>query len=249
MLLSLLTDFGPGSSYVAQMKARLLEERPALSLVDISHDCPPQDLRAAAWLLYSFVQGLPRRRRLHLCVVDPGVGSERALVWLRALGQDFLAPDNGLLSYVLALDPQARSRLLPSAPVTGSATFHGRDHFVPLALRLLAGEDPGGVEGKARCPYRLEPESEGEALKGRILFVDDFGNCISALREEHAGHAGGRFVYGDREMPLRRCYAECREGEASVILGSAGHYEIALKDGSAAELVGREEELVLLPRE
>ncbi len=248
ILLSLLTDFGLDSSCVAQLKALLLEEAPGQAFVDISHACPPQDLRAAAWLLYSFVQGLPRRKRLHLCVVDPGVGSARAVLHLRALGQEFLAPDNGLLSYILDLDPRAECCALPAAPEKGSSTFHGRDHFLPLALRRLRGEDLGGGTCNPCSPFSLKPRRVGETWRGAVLFVDGFGNRITALQAEHAGGRPPenlRFVYGDQELPLQRCYADCGPGEPSVILNSTGHFEIALKNGNADKELQEGGDLIL----
>ncbi|MFM8706367.1 MAG: S-adenosyl-l-methionine hydroxide adenosyltransferase family protein, partial [Planctomycetia bacterium] len=150
-IVTLTTDFGSGSGYVAELKGRLLHARTAFTLVDLSHDVPPHDVRAAAWLVGQGCPAFPAGT-LHLVVVDPGVGTDRGLVWARLGGpdsrQEFLCPDNGLLTLAARRLPLVLARRLP-VPAAAAATFHGRDVLAPLAARLLDG---------------LAPESLGERL-------------------------------------------------------------------------------------
>ena len=140
-VVTLTTDFGSGSGYVAALKGRLLQAKSPFTLVDISHDVPSHDIRAAAWLVGQGCPAFPSGT-LHIVVVDPGVGTDRGLVWAR-LGtpeahQDFLCPDNGVLTRALQRLPLIEARRL-DIPSDAAATFHGRDVLAPLAARLLDG--------------------------------------------------------------------------------------------------------------
>ncbi|MCA9784474.1 MAG: SAM-dependent chlorinase/fluorinase [Candidatus Delongbacteria bacterium] len=242
MIVTLLSDFGLDSSYVGQMKLALLEGCPGLELVEISHLCPPQDVRAAAFLIYSAIKDLPRRPRLHVCVVDPGVGSPRGVLALKALGQWFLAPDNGLLSYIVQLDPACEGWLLPAAPPGASRTFHGRDHFVPLALHLLA-HDSVPTQSRVVQPkpvFSREPERTRAGFRARWLFTDGFGNRISALRREHlegTDPRSCRFQCGQSSVGWVDVYSQAEPGGLCVLEGSSGHIELAIRDGAAAARV------------
>src|SRR5690349_16009936 len=137
----LLTDFGLADGYVGIMKGVLLGIAPRAPLVDLSHDVPPQDIATGAWILHTAWRYFPPGS-IFLCVVDPGVGSARRPVALRANARLFVGPDNGLFTYVLASEPPDASVILDNpryrlpAP---SATFHGRDIFAPAAGHLAAG--------------------------------------------------------------------------------------------------------------
>lgn len=194
-LLALLTDFDVDSGYVAVMRALAFEASPNLRVVDVSHGVPAHDVAEGAWLAYAWTRSLPARPRLLLAVVDPGVGGPRAVIHVAAHGQEYIAPDNGLLSLVIASDPDAVVRRLPVAPAGASRTFHGRDHLLPLALTRLAGEwrpeemplhEACGLSG---LEYR--PAPAGEGLRGVVLHADRFGNLITSLREEHLVEVGG----------------------------------------------------------
>jgi len=270
-LLALLTDFGADSGYVAMLHALAVEALPKLRVVDVSHGVPPHDVAEAAWLAYAWTRGLPRRPRLLLAVVDPGVGGPRPVIHVAAHGQEYVAPDNGLLELVIASDPAAVVRRLPAAPPGASDTFHGRDHLLPLALTRLAGEwraDELPLHQPVRLPgLEFEPEERGDGWRGRVLHADRFGNLITSLRAEHlrraAERAGGpgaanegdesgtsppvRPLFQGADIPLRRSYEEIGDGELAALLGSTGHVELALKRASALEVFGRKPRLDLLP--
>ena len=143
-IITLTTDFGSGSHYVAAMKGVILSFAPAATIVDIAHDIPPQDIRRAALLLDDVADWFPPET-IHVAVVDPGVGTDRAIVYARIGQQHFVAPDNGLLSRLAARGLRRRSSFALSSPAYWleqvSTTFHGRDIMAPVAARLAMGLD------------------------------------------------------------------------------------------------------------
>jgi S-adenosyl-L-methionine hydrolase (adenosine-forming) len=240
-IVTLLTDFGAGSGYPAQMKGVLLAALPEAQLVDLSHDVPHYDVLAGALLLEACVPRFPARA-VHCAVVDPGVGTpRRPLCVVDAAGRKLVGPDNGLFTPFLG---GARAFLLANpevAPEPASATFHGRDLFAPVAAWLAAGGDPGRLGPAVPDPLRLrwpEPRRAGEELLGEVLLADAFGNLLTNLRAadlpagppqvELAGHAA-RWV---------RTYGEARPGELVALLGSSGRLELAVREGSAARALG-----------
>lgn len=231
----LLTDFGTADGYVAEMKGVLLSRAPLVPLIDASHDVPPHDVEFARITLARYWRRYPVGT-VHLCIVDPGVGSARAALAVASGGQFFVGPDNGLLSPALfALDAQVVA--LPSSP-SASATFHGRDLFAPAAARLAMGEplealgerydDP--VRRRTPAPFR---RTDG-MIVGEVLTVDRFGNAITNL----IARGDGRVHVGELTLPLARTYADVDNGSPVALVGSSGLIEVAVRDGSAAERLG-----------
>ena len=246
-LVTLLTDFGDGSGYPAQMKGVLLSAAPDARIVDLSHGVPAFDVLAGALLLESCVPWFPADA-IHVAVVDPGVGtSRRALVVVDAEGRRLLGPDNGLLTPFLG--PGARAHALDASgvlPDLRSATFHGRDLFAPAAAWLARGGDPSGLGPAVADPVRLRwPEasvSEGEA-EGEVLAADGFGNLVTSIRERDIAAAGdgpvrGVFVAG-RPVRWVRTFGEGAPGELLAMFGSGGRVEIAVREGNASAGLGR----------
>jgi S-adenosylmethionine hydrolase len=257
--IALLTDFGTADGYVGVMKGVLLGIAPGVALIDLTHDIPPQDIREAAWVLHTSWRYFPAGT-IFLCVVDPGVGTGRRPVALRADGRVFVGPDNGLFSYVLAAtEPEAAVTLddprhhLPGA----SATFHGRDIFSPCAAHLAAGV-PLAALGSPLDPASLirlappRPTWDGETLRGRVLHVDRFGNLITSVSGALATAALtapdvtlrlGTYLITDRA----RTFASGPEQRLFVLLDSSGHLAIALRNGSAAAYMGagRDDEIAI----
>jgi S-adenosylmethionine hydrolase len=248
VIVTLLTDFGLQDHFVAAMKGVILTLHPAATLVDVTHEVPPQDVESAAYTLGA-VHSLFPPGTIHLAVVDPGVGSARRPLALEAAGQRFVGPDNGLFTPILDRDPEWRAfeiaeRRFLREPV--SDTFHGRDVFAPAAGALARGVPASELGPPVRDPVRLPdlPVVRGEAeVRGAVVHVDRFGNCITnlgreelgipALREGFVLEIGGRRVGG-----LRRSYAGAPEGQAFPIWGSSGLLEISVNRGSAAEFLG-----------
>jgi S-adenosylmethionine hydrolase len=229
--ITLLTDFGTADGYVGEMKGVLITNAPECPIVDVAHDLPAHDVDAARLTLARYWRRYPTGT-IHLVVVDPGVGSNRAALAVESDGRLLVGPDNGVLSPAL-LGRDARVVSLP-IPATASATFHGRDVFAPAAARLAHGSGidalgaPMGDPVVRRTP---EPRRTGDgALHGEVIMVDRFGNAITNL----AGK-GTRVATKNREMRLRRTYAELDIGELAAVVGSNGFVEIVLREGRAAD--------------
>ncbi|MGH7580208.1 MAG: SAM hydrolase/SAM-dependent halogenase family protein, partial [Gemmatimonadales bacterium] len=171
-LITLLTDFGTTDSYVAEVKGTLLATAPGATLVDVTHSVPPGDVRAGAYLLGRVWHRFPAGT-VHLAVVDPGVGTDRAALALAAHGHSFVGPDNGLFTFVLR-DTEVQIVSLPTHD-GATATFHGRDLFAPAAAALAAGAALATLgEPLAAMPARLayaEPRYEGKSVVGQVVYV------------------------------------------------------------------------------
>jgi S-adenosylmethionine hydrolase len=243
-LFTLTTDFGAGSGYPAQMKGVLLAARPDARIVDVSHDVPRHDVLAGALLLEACVPWFPRGA-IHVAVVDPGVGTtRRALCAVDPEGRRFVAPDNGLLTPFLGAGARAFA-LAPGGalPPPRSATFHGRDLFAPAAVLLGDGEAPSSLGPAVDDPVRLpwpRAEVRGEEVRGETLAADPFGNLVTSIRDgDLAGGAVARAEVDGRPARWVRTFGEGAAGELLALLGSGGRVEVAVREASAAALLGR----------
>jgi S-adenosylmethionine hydrolase len=184
-VITLLTDFGTQDYFVAAVKGVILTNNPSASIIDITHEVPAQDIEAGAFTLLTCYRDFPSRT-IHVAVVDPGVGSARRPIVIKAGSHYFVGPDNGLFSYVLDQEPSHKifhvtaSKYFRQPP---SPTFHGRDVFAPIAAALSNGIKPNQLGSRITDEVRLAPLSpvkrpDGK-LQGRIIQVDRFGNCIT----------------------------------------------------------------------
>jgi S-adenosylmethionine hydrolase len=190
---------------------------------------------------------------LHLIVVDPGVGTGRRIVWVRAGGQEYLAPDNGVLSRVLAAAPAEGPRVLP-VPAGASTTFHGRDVIAPAAAALVEGAAPESLGPAAGPLVQLpipEPRETPAGIEGEVVHVDAFGNLLTNLAAALLPRlvAAGRLVVGDRQITRVVCtYGDAPPGELVALVGSQGVIEAAVVQGRAdAALAAGVGTRVLLP--
>lgn len=245
-LVSLLTDFGPGSVYVGQMHAVLLSRAPTLRIVDLAHDCPPGGVAAAAYILQRSYQHFPTGT-VHIAVVDPGVGSARGILAVQANEHIFLAPDNGLLGGLLedARDAEVRrvdQRELMNATI--SRTFHGRDVFAPVAAYLAEGGVLAGVGPRVEAAGPLPGPRVGEStIEGHVLIEDRFGNLITDIPRsvlQTLGdpsrirvRVGAAFI-----QSVMQTFSDVAEGVALTYVGSGDHLEIAVNAGRASDLLG-----------
>jgi S-adenosylmethionine hydrolase len=243
---ALLTDFGPGSYYVGQMHAVLARLAPRARVLDLAHDCPAGRVEVGAYLLGRTWPHCPPGT-VHVVVVDPGVGGERALLAVRAGGQVFLGPDNGVLGPALGQAEEVRrianERLFPGSV---SATFHGRDVLAPVAARLVAGTpfaEVGPIAVAAGPPPGARLVDGG--VEGSVLFEDRFGNLVTNVPGSlfEGWPADGaqevRVLIGAATLAgLRRTYADVGAGELLAYVGSGEHLEVAVRGGSAAAVLG-----------
>jgi S-adenosylmethionine hydrolase len=235
-IVTLLTDFGLADTYVGQMKGAILAVSPAVTLVDLTHAVPPQDVLAGAFQLWAAVEPLPAGT-IHVAVVDPGVGSRRRGIALRARrGDVFVGPDNGLL--IPAVDRLGACSLAVELresaywrPIRWS-TFHGRDIFGPVAGHLANGTHLEQLGPKIADPHRSAwPEPRG--LTGEVVHIDTYGNLITNLP---AASLPARFQVrlGRRRIAPADHYAAVDEGALLALVGSAGLLEISARNASAA---------------
>jgi S-adenosylmethionine hydrolase len=236
MIITLLTDFGTSDSYVAEMKAVLLSGVPSATLVDISHQVSPGDMRAGQYLLGRAWKHFPRGT-VHVAIVDPGVGTERRALAAEHEGHRFVAPDNGLLSF---LPKDARYVSLP-VPASAAATFHGRDVFAPAAARLASGAALADLGEPITDPcFTPLPVAKHDHLTviGEVIYVDRFGTLVTNIPGD-AVQPGARIRIEDSEAgSLRRTFRDVARGALVAFVGSGGTVEIAVRDGSAARMLG-----------
>lgn len=240
-LITLTTDFGMRDWFVGTMKGVIHRIAPRAVVVDITHEIPPGDVRAGAFALAASWRFFPGGS-VHVAVVDPGVGSERAAIAVRTANAVFIGPDNGVLSLALRSESRLEIRRLANErfflkPV--SRTFHGRDVFAPVAAHLSRGARFSELGPKltdwVRLPWR-EPRRRGNVIEGEVLYVDRFGNAILNIPNAwvEPGRAGV-FIRGKRVGPVAPFYAAVRSGRAAAVPGSTGLLEVAVRGGSAAE--------------
>lgn len=235
-LITLLTDFGTADSYVGEVKGVLLSQVHGAALVDITHQIPPGDVRAAQYVLsrvwYRFPAGA-----VHLAVVDPGVGTARRALAASAAGHYFVAPDNGLLSFLPA---DARFVSLQK-PADASPTFQARDLFAPAAGQLAIGASLSHLGQPITDPHRTPlpvPHHDGTTVVGEVIYVDRFGTLVSNIPGEQV-EPGVRIKVGGTEIgPLARTFGDVARGQLVAFVGSGATVEIAVRDGSAARMLG-----------
>ncbi len=240
-IVTLLTDFGLRDHFVGTMKGVMLSVNPDLTLVDISHLIPPQDIFSGAFVLGQAWPYFPSGS-VHLAVVDPGVGTARKAIAASARGHFFVAPDNGILTYVMDEDCEVHEITADHyfrKPVSG--TFHGRDIFAPIAAWVSRGIPLHQLGPVLRAPVRLKIPAlkrvRDALIQGTILAVDRFGNLITNLAPADLPRSF-KILVGQREITsLRKTYSEGSPGEVFIVPGSTGYIEIAVKDGSAASVL------------
>jgi len=235
-LITLLTDFGISDSYVAEVKAVLLSRALGAQLVDVTHQIPPGDVRAGQYVLDRVWHRFPGGT-VHLVVVDPGVGTSRRALAAEAAGHYFVAPDNGVLS---SLPPDASFFELP-VPPGAAPSFHGRDLFAPAAAELATGTALSHLGSLITDPFRAPlpvPYFDGTAVRGEVIYVDRFGTLISNIPGERVEPGVRIKVAGTEVGTLRRTFGDVERGQLVAFVGSGGSVEIAVRDGSAARLLG-----------
>jgi S-adenosyl-L-methionine hydrolase (adenosine-forming) len=234
-IVTLLTDFGTRDGYVGEMKGVLVSAAPGVTVVDVSHDVVPHDVEAGRLAVARYWRRFPEGT-VHLVVVDPGVGGDRAALAVESDGRFLVGPDNGVLSPAL-LHQGARVVALP-VPAGASPTFHGRDVFAPAAARLAQGARMEEIGREHLEPViRRTPEATRRAdggIDGVVIAIDRFGNLVTNL----VSHRGGAVELGGRRLPLRRTYDDVPLGEPLALVGSSGLVEVAVRNDSAARLLG-----------
>jgi len=245
-LVALLTDFGLSDNYVGVMKGIIQSKLPQAKIIDITHNVPAQNVRWGAFQLLTSYKSFGRGT-LFICVVDPGVGSRRKIIYAETDQYKFIAPDNGLLSWVFDEQTPRRAWDISQNELKNKAsqTFHGRDIMAPIAAKVLMGEDPHtlGVPMKdwQKLPFPAV-QKHGSLWEGSVVAIDGFGNIITNVKTEElkelTSHSKlwvdwGRT--GESIRGLSESYSSVQEGKALVLGGSAGFIEISVRNGNAAK--------------
>lgn len=232
-MIVLFTDFGVSGPYVGQMKAVIHQRAPGVEIIDLFADAPAYEPRAAAYLLSAYADEFPQDT-VFLCVVDPGVGSDRRPGILKAGGKWFVGPENGLFSIVARRAVEIGPWLeLTGAPQTVSATFHGRDLFAPAAADLAMGAFPDSKERPVEEVVRPDwPDDLSE-----VIYIDRFGNAMTGVR---ASQVDDNAIFGMNGIKMRRArtFTDVPQGAAFWYENSNGLVEIAVNRGRAEEILG-----------
>lgn len=248
----LLTDFGTQDHYVGVMKGRILKEINqvfSVNFIDLTHEIPPQDVRKASFLIYFSYKYFPQDT-IFLCIVDPGVGTERKALIIKTSEYVFVGPDNGIFSLIYEVFPdfEPYEILLEKAlKPPFSTTFHGRDLFAPVVAFLLLEKDlstftkPISKESLVRIEFPW-PQKTAYGYKVSIWYVDRFGNLVTNFSKEKATKPF-KVLVNQKEVPLVKSYGYAKKGELIALFGSEGLLEIAVNQGSAYDLFSVSEEI------
>jgi S-adenosylmethionine hydrolase len=245
-IVTLLTDFGTEDGYVAAMKGVLLRSKPNITIVDVSHNIHPYDIRQAAYTLINYAYEFPSKT-IHLVVVDPGVGSERNGLILKTDKHYFIGPDNGVFSYVIKEKPYEAFKIKQEdfGPNV-SPTFHGRDIFAPAAVRIINKEKFDSftdVAGPLHTIFENYMHLTDNVIKLKVLHIDHFGNLILNFSKSDWRRLkqpknikieiGRQFIHG-----IKNTFADVHVGEVLMNWDSQGFLQIAQRHGNAAQTLG-----------
>lgn len=227
-LLSFISDFGLRDSYVAQVKARILSEIPDLTIVDITHDLEAYDLLPGAWLIFTTYASFPEGA-IHLAVVDPGVGTSRRALIVEKAGHTFVGPDNGIFSFLYPADSVTAVTWRPQGAIAPS--FHGRDLFAPVVIRLLAGATALELGNAITDPISLDIATP------QVVHIDRYGNIVTNITP---GQLQGHTLVLEGHV-IRNCattFDDLPPDGLGLIVGSAGTIEIVARRDHAARRLG-----------
>ena len=252
-MIVLLTDFGINDYFVGAMKGAILSINKRANIIDITHQIPPQDIRSGSFTLRACYQDFPKKT-IFVAVVDPGVGSHRKAILCETEDYYFIAPDNGLLSFIFDKTMDLRVYEIENEkffkhPV--SRTFHGRDIFAPVAAHLSNGVKANEFGNETRdfvCFEENKPRKvSDEETEAEIIHIDRFGNLITNLTQIDLPEKFTLKINGKKIEKMQNFFAEAEKGELFMILGSAGFLEIVAFQDSAARLleVKRGERVIL----
>lgn len=228
-MIVLFTDFGVSGLYTGQVKAALHRDAPGVPIVDLVDDVPAYRIQAAAYLLAALKGSFPQGS-VFFCVVDPGVGSARRPIVLRADEQWFVGPDNGLFELVARRSAAPQWWEITWTPPSPSATFHGRDLFAPVAAALARGTAVAKVAGRiAGTRYPDWPNDLAE-----IIYIDGYGNAITGIRAASLPPDAG-LIAGDLHIPRGRTFSDVSPGALLCYENANGLIEIAANQGHAAD--------------
>ncbi len=254
-IITLTTDFGLKDEYVGVIKGVILGLAPQARLIDICHSIRPQDIRQAAFILQAAAPYFPKGA-IHLAIVDPGVGTKRQLIAVRAMDQIFLGPDNGILTPFLH-DPLFAEAICIDCPehylTPLSATFHGRDILAPIAAALANGIGLSRLGARAfkenlikLASPTLQIDRIHGNIAGSVIHIDHFGNLTTNIHQRDlagltADPASIQIFHKQQQVTgLTSAYASVPDSQVLALIGSRGYLELAAANGNAARILGAE---------
>lgn len=245
-IITMTTDFGYRDPFVGQMKGSLLSIHPSSVIVDLTHDIPSHDVAEAAYVLAESYSWFPPGT-IHLCVVDPGVGSPRRAIILFSGDHFFIGPDNGCLSGVIERNKHYRAVHITNGRYVRTSTgptFHGRDIFAPAAAWLARGVDLaafGPPIEDVHFSAAFQMEVEGNCIAGRVIYVDTFGNAITNVRQEAVDgvrRSVCRVLWNGVTISMTPYYGAASGQDLHALFNSSGYLELFVNQKSAAALHG-----------
>jgi S-adenosylmethionine hydrolase len=243
MVIALLTDFGTKDYFVGAMKGVLLSINKEAQIIDLTHEIEPQKIKSAGFTLVSCYQNFPPKT-IFVTVVDPGVGSDRRAILVETKDYFFIAPDNGLLSFIFENETDFRVFELTNSEFflpNVSRTFHGRDLFAPAAAWLSTGIEPNQFGGEITDFISFESVKpkviSATEQEAEIIHSDRFGNLITNLKGPDLPENFWLTVNQTVIEKHHNFYAEAERDEVFTIFGSAGYLEIVANQNSASKLL------------
>lgn len=238
--ITLTTDFGLDDWFVGTMKGVILRTAPNAVIVDLTHGIAAGDIRAGAFALAAACRHFPAGT-IHVAVVDPGVGSDRAGVVVETENHLFVGPDNGIFSFALRGERLRSIHRLDNPRyrlAEVSRTFHGRDVFAPAAAHLSRGVPVAQFGPRVHELVSLdwpEPVALKSGVGGEVVHLDHFGNAITNLPASRVlASSAGKVTVSSRSVPVREYYSAVAHGRPVAVIGSSGLLEIAIRGGNAA---------------
>lgn len=230
-MIVLLTDYGYQGPYVGQLKAKILEYSPTAIIIDLMHDLPVFDLQAAASLIPAITKMFPKNS-IFICVVDPGVGSNRKCVLIETRFSYYIGPDNGIFDKLVTSGSQnTRQWEILWRPRNLSNSFHGRDLFVPIACQLY--NKTLNYRTQLR-EFKLEKKLHHINKEYQIIYFDGFGNAITSIKVDEVNEKA-QLIIADNIISYSRVFSEIAMGEFCWYKNSMDLVEIACNQASAKE--------------
>lgn len=226
-----VTDFGVGP-YTGQMQLRIKELLPHTDCIDLISDLPPFRPDLAAYLLPALTRDIASGN-LYLCVVDPGVGGEREPLAIRADGNWFIGPDNGILSQVVRRADSVKILCPQWRPCWSSESFHGRDLFAPIAARIIDDQTIGAGERRAKALVGSDWPDD----LAQVVYRDRYGNLLTGVRADRVTR-DCEVSAGGQRIPFARTFCEVSSGASFWYENAFGLVELAVNQGRADQVLG-----------
>lgn len=227
--MTFMSDFGLEDAYAAQVKARIISLMPDACIVDITHSVSPYDIISAAWLLFTSFSYFPEGS-IHLCVVDPGVGTSRAVLTVQKEGHIFVGPDNGVFSFLYPGQAVIETIWRPEGPV--SSTFHGRDIFAPVVAEILKGVSPESLGPPMNDPAAFD------ISRDMVVHIDRFGTVVTNIPCVKLQNGCSVTCGSSKVDRIAGTFSDIPPGALALICGSASTIEISANRDRAADLLG-----------